>query len=101
MKDQVEDAVRRVISEVRQPHPQTLELTTLQKAVGTLFLAGCMWVGATVQSSTVELATIRERLATVTADRYTSKDAERDFQAVDERHKGLERRVTVLEGGKL
>lgn len=98
--DVVAEAVRQVIAEVRQPHAQTLELTTVQKAVGTLFLAGCAWVGATVQSSTVELATIRERLNTVTVDRYSSKDAERDLHAVNERHNGLERRVTVLEGGK-
>lgn len=97
-KEELADALRKVIEEVRLPHPQTLELTSIQKAVGTLFLAGCMWVGATVYSSSLELSSMRERLATATADRYTSKDAERDLQTVAERHIGLERRVTVIEG---
>lgn len=93
----VAEAVRAVIEEARLPHANTLELTAVQKGVGTMFLAGCMWVGATVYSSSLELSAMREKLAVATVDRYTSKDAERDLRTVYADHNGLERRVTVIE----
>lgn len=78
-----------------------------QSVVLAVLTAIIMWVGASVQESTVKLATISEKLAGVERQlaeykeqSYTARDAQKDLQLRDALLADLTSRVSSLENGK-
>jgi hypothetical protein len=96
---QIKAELRAVVAELKADHPQTIELSLIQKVMVALFIAGCVWVGGTVQSSALKLATLEVQIKTTLEDRYTGREAQRDFQRVDGKIEANNKRLDRLEGG--
>ena len=77
---------------------QTLELTTLQKLISGVFVTGCLWVGATVQDTSIKVARMEATVEQATAHRYSSQDAARDLETVNQRFISVDGRLRYLEG---
>ena len=73
------------------------QLTMIEKVVGACVIALLGWVGFTVQGTDKRVAVIEAKLSTVTENRYSSTDAERDKEIITERIDGLAQRVSTLE----
>lgn len=97
-REQLQAELKSLAKVVKQPSENTLELTTLQKLITAVFIGGCLWVGTTVQSTSIKVARMEGQLEQATTNRYSSEDARRDFEAVNQRFIGHEGRLRSLEG---
>lgn len=88
--------MERILKEVEHP-PTPLELTALQKLIVSLFIAGSLWVGATVQQTAVTIAQLEEAVQNVRTDPYRGSDAARDQATINQRIDGLEQRINRLD----
>lgn len=86
-----------LLAAINRPHPQLLELSSMQKLVMAVFTAGCLWIGGTVQQNSIKLASMEEKLETASENRYTSIDAGRDLNTIDQRFGAVESRVSAVE----
>lgn len=77
-----------------------VELTLIQKAIGTTVMALIGWIGWTVNDTATRIAVMESQMAGLidsAGDRYTSTQAASDKAAANARDAAMERRLERLE----